>query len=195
MADSMRILVGLGNPGSSYKNHRHNVGYWLLDAIIEKYSLQKKEKPGYYVYPWVLPNKTVYLLRPKQYMNDSGLAVKSLMHFYKIQPEDVWVAYDEMDFLPGVVRVKRQGGAGGHNGIKSIISHAGPNFNRLRFGVDRPKDPAAIKQYVLSSPNQTDRQKITKGIDWVIEHIELLIDGQYSQFTEQLHLETKDISD
>ena len=190
MSEKMRVLVGLGNPGASYQNHRHNVGYWLLDALIMKLGLPRKEKPGYFVYPWQHSKGTVYLLRSKQYMNDSGLAVRQLMQFYKIPPEDIWVAYDEMDFLPGTVRVKKHGGAGGHNGVKSIISHIGPSFNRMRFGVGRPNDAGMVKQYVLTSPNQDDRLKITASIDFVIDHMDLLIEGQYNQFTEILHSDT-----
>lgn len=190
MSQAMKILVGLGNPGASYQHHRHNVGYWLIDKLVELHQLPKKEKPGYWVYPWVRPEGTVYLLKSKQYMNDSGLAIRQLMQFYKIKPEDIWVAYDEMDFLPGVVRAKQQGGAGGHNGIKSAISHIGPNFNRLRFGVGRPKNPEVVKQYVLSSPTQGDRQAIMSGIDWVVENLALLITGKYAVFIEKLHSET-----
>ena len=186
----MRILAGLGNPGKSYENHRHNVGYWLIDSLIEKYQLSQKEKPGYLVYPWQHDHGTTYLLKSKQYMNDSGLALRQLAQFYKIPPEDIWVAYDDMDFLPGQVRVKKQGGAGGHNGIKSAISHLGPAFHRLRFGVDRPPVPEDVKHYVLTSPSATDRQKIEEAIAIVLSNVDILLAGEYARFTEALHSET-----
>ncbi|MCP8352221.1 aminoacyl-tRNA hydrolase [Candidatus Synchoanobacter obligatus] len=183
----MKILSGLGNPGRSYENDRHNVGYWLIDALIEAHGLTAKEKPNYYVYIWQHDYGKTYLLKSKQYMNDSGLALRQLMQFYKIPVEDVWVAYDDMDFYPGCSRVKKQGGAGGHNGIKSIISHVGPSFNRLRVGVGRPKDAAEVKQYVLASPSRDDREKIEENIDFVLKHINLLLQGKYASFTEILH--------
>lgn len=186
----MQILAGLGNPGKSYASHRHNVGYWLIDAIIKKHQLTAKEKPGYWVYPWQHDYGTTYFMKSKQYMNDSGLAIRQLAQFYKIPPQAIWVAYDDMDFLPGQVRVKKQGGAGGHNGIKSTIAHLGPVFNRLRFGVGRPLSPDDVKHYVLSSPSAEDREKIEASIDIVESHIGLLLSGDYAKFTEVLHSDT-----
>ena len=186
----MRILAGLGNPGKSYENHRHNVGYWLIDELIAKYSLSEKEKPGYLYYPWQHDFGTTYLLRSKKYMNDSGLAVRQLANFYKIPVEDVWVAYDDMDFKPGSVRVKKQGGAGGHNGIKSVMAHLGPVFHRLRLGVDRPLSPDEVKQYVLTSPTAGDRREIESAVALVVDNIDLLLKGEYDRFTEKLHSET-----
>lgn len=186
----MKLVVGLGNPGKSYENHRHNVGYWLIDQLVKQYGLSKKEKPGYFYYVWQHPHGITYLLKSKSYMNDSGLAVRQLAKFYKFSEKDIWVAYDDMDFKPGCVRVKKQGGAGGHNGIKSVISHIGPGFHRLRFGVDRPADREWVKQYVLTSPSIGERERIWGGIEIVIEHIDLLLKGEYDKFTEKIHLMT-----
>ena len=183
--------MGLGNPGDRFEGHRHNVGYWMLDKLIQQNQLQKKEKPGYEYYVWQHDFGSTYLLRSKSYMNDSGIALRHLMHYYKIPIEDVWVAYDEMDFAPGIIRIKRGGGAGGHNGVKSIIQHVGPAIARLRFGVGRPSDPSLVKQYVLTSPNASDRSDILDAIDISIEYIDLLLQGKYDDYTAKLHTEIK----
>lgn len=178
--------MGLGNPGSSYKNHRHNVGFWLIEALVKKHQLVKKEKPGYVYYLWDHAFGQTILVQSKRYMNDSGIAVQKVQSFYKYSLEDVWVAYDDMDFLPGDVKIRLGGGAGGHNGIKSIMQQMGKDFYRLRFGVGRPV-AAEVKNYVLSAPSGEDREKIKKSIERVLVHIDLLCGGQYAMFIEKIH--------
>jgi|AntRauTorckE5430_2_1112549.scaffolds.fasta_scaffold00026_20 PTH1 family peptidyl-tRNA hydrolase len=185
----LKLLVGLGNPGASYQKHRHNVGYWLIDALVKKHKLKEREKPGYIYYEWAHDFGETILLKSKKYMNDSGHAVQSIQSFYKWDLEDIWVAYDDMDFSPGCLRVKKGKGAGGHNGIKSIIQQVGPDFHRLRFGVDRPKDPGAVKNYVLTSPTVSDRRLIEGAIDNTLMYIDLLCEGRYDAFIEKIHSE------
>lgn len=186
----LKLLVGLGNPGASYQKHRHNVGYWLIDAMVKQYNLKEKEKPGYLYYVWEHEHGETYLLKSKKYMNDSGIAVSQIKQFYKWNAEDVWVAYDDMDFSSGTVRVRKGGSAGGHNGVKSIIQNIGQEFYRLRFGVDRP-EAEDVKKYVLSSPSVSDRKKIEAAIEVTMSHLDLLIMGQYNTFVEKIHSELK----
>lgn len=183
----LKILMGLGNPGSAYRNHRHNVGYWLIDYLVDSHQLVEKEKPGYFYYEWNHDFGKTYLLKSKSYMNESGMAFSKMMRFYKYMPSDCWVVYDEMDFLPGVARVKKGGGAGGHNGVKSLIQHAGPDFHRLRLGVGRPSDPSEVRNYVLSVPRQEERKNIEEAMSNALASIDLLLKGQYDAYIEKLH--------
>lgn len=185
--DMLKLLVGLGNPGASYQKHRHNVGYWLIDALVEKYKLKPKEKPGYIYYVWEHDFGETYLLKSKKYMNDSGIAVGQIKQFYKWSSDDVWIAYDDMDFEPGVLKIRKGGGAGGHNGVKSIIQNIGSDFYRMRFGVARPSQSEDVKHYVLTSPSVEDRKKIEEAIDNALMYIDLLLEGRYDAFIEKLH--------
>ena len=187
----LKVLAGLGNPGQSYAKHRHNVGYWLLDRLIQKHQLTGKEKPGYVVYPWQHDHGVTYLVRAKSYMNECGQGIGELMNFFKVDPSDLWVAYDDMDFLPGQVRVRKSGGAGGHNGIKSVIQHLGPDFYRLRFGVGRPERREQVKSYVLTQPSVQDQEHIDRVVTFVSDNLDLLLAGKYDEFTEKTHVETK----
>lgn len=184
----LKLLVGLGNPGAAYKKHRHNVGYWLIDLIVEKYKLKAKEKPGYFYYEWEHEYGVTYLLKSKKYMNELGISVGQIKQFYKWSADDVWIAYDDMDFEPGVLKIRKGGGAGGHNGVKSVISQIGPDFYRMRFGIGRP-DPSEVKNYVLSSPSSTDRKKVEEALSNALMNINLLLEGRYDAFVEKIHSE------
>jgi PTH1 family peptidyl-tRNA hydrolase len=167
------------------------VGFWFLDEIINRHQLSKKERPNYMVYPWVHEEGTTYLIRAKSYMNDTGLALSEARNFYKVETDEICVAYDEMDFSPGEMRVKKGGGAGGHNGVKSLQAHVGDNFYRLRFGIGRPSSADQIRSFVLTRPSAEDTLAIQGAIGLAVDHIELLLKGRYDAFTETLHTMTK----
>ncbi|MDC3180650.1 aminoacyl-tRNA hydrolase [Gammaproteobacteria bacterium] len=186
-----KIILGLGNPGVNYLQHRHNVGFWFLDEIINRHQLSKKERPNYMVYPWVHEYGTTYLIRSKLYMNDTGLALSEAKNFYKVETDEVCVAYDDMDFTPGELRVKKAGGAGGHNGIKSLQSHIGDAFYRLRFGIGRPDLADAVRSYVLTRPPAPDALVIQGAVALAVDYIDLLLKGRYDMFTETLHTMTR----
>lgn len=132
----MKLIVGLGNPGEQYKNTRHNLGFIVLDNYLANKPLKKDFKSEY------IKINDVFFQKPQTYMNDSGIAVSELMNYYKIKPEDVYVFYDDMDMEIGKIRIKNSGSSGGHNGIKSIISHCGTNFVRIKIGIGHKKDKA-----------------------------------------------------
>ncbi|HVO04412.1 MAG TPA: aminoacyl-tRNA hydrolase, partial [Candidatus Cybelea sp.] len=135
----MRLIVGLGNPGPRYAGNRHNIGFMAADAIVRRYSFGPiKERFHGLAAEGTIEGEKVLALAPQTFMNDSGRAVQAALQFYKLQPEDVIVIYDEIDLPLGKVRVKRNGGAGGHNGIRSIDAHIGPDYWRVRIGVDHP---------------------------------------------------------
>lgn len=147
----MKLIVGLGNPGKQYEQTRHNIGFEVIDALSNRLQipLDQAKFKGIYGYR-VIDGEKVFLLKPLTYMNLSGESVIALMNYYEIAEEDLVVIYDDLDLPVGKIRLRQKGSAGGHNGIKSIISHLGTNeFNRIRVGINRPTNGMPIVDYVL----------------------------------------------
>jgi PTH1 family peptidyl-tRNA hydrolase len=174
----MRLLVGLGNPGPRYSGNRHNVGFMAVDAIVRRHgfaaprsrfdgSLQEGEIAG----------ERVLALKPLTYMNDSGRAVGAAAHFYKIEPSDIVVFHDEIDLVFGKVRVKRGGGAGGHNGLRSIDGAIGPDYWRVRLGVGHPGIAELVQHYVLQDFVAEERPVVAKLCEAVADALPLLLQG------------------
>ncbi len=148
----MKLVVGLGNPGWEQHDNRHNAGWWVMDAIAPGIAFERNMGAIY------RKNfHAIYIMTDSVYMNEHGGLVKTFCDYYKIATEDVIVIHDELDFEPGVVRVKNGGGAGGHNGIKSIINHIGADFARVRIGIGRPEKD--ILNYVLSAPTDVEEKE------------------------------------
>ncbi|MGE6379380.1 aminoacyl-tRNA hydrolase [Peribacillus muralis] len=147
----MKIIVGLGNPGKQYEKTRHNVGFEVIDELSSKWSIpldQAKHKGIYGV--GMVKGEKVLLLKPLTYMNLSGESISAVMHFFKVEVEDVVIIYDDLDLPPGKLRLRQKGSAGGHNGIKSTIAHLGTQeFNRIRIGIGRPIGRIPVSDYVL----------------------------------------------
>lgn len=149
----MKCIVGLGNPGKKYENTRHNIGFIVVDELLERRQwgpLKKGKFDAYFTVEHVGGEKVI-LLQPQTYMNLSGKAVRAVVDFFGLDVEkDVLVVYDDLDLPVGKIRLRQKGGHGGHNGIRSIIDHVGTNkFKRLRFGIGRPLDAKPIVDYVL----------------------------------------------
>ncbi len=143
----MKLIVGLGNPGKEYAKSKHNIGFMIIDAFAQLHQLKFK-KDTKFQGEWVRLDDTI-LLKPKTYMNLSGQSVSAVCNFFQIKPEDVLVISDDLDLPFGKIRLREKGSAGGHNGLKSIISHIGNTFKRFRIGIDRD-DEHDVKDYVLS---------------------------------------------
>jgi peptidyl-tRNA hydrolase, PTH1 family len=153
----MKAIVGLGNPGTEYSGTRHNVGFEVVDELARRWhATLKKWKTTAHVA--LVKDREVFLVEPRTYMNDSGVAVGGVMAFYKIQPADVLVVVDEIQLPLGRLRLRGSGSAGGHNGLKSVIAHIGQNFPRLRIGVERGHPESMLRNHVLSRflPNERD---------------------------------------
>ncbi len=189
---AIRLIVGLGNPGKEYEGTRHNAGEWLVErfAGIRRVTLRKEGK--YHGLAGRDETSGVWLLVPTTFMNLSGKSVAALAGFFKIAPNDILVAHDELDFLPGVVKMKLGGGVGGHNGLKDIAPHlATNNFWRLRFGIGHPGDRDVVADYVLSKPSKLDREAIEETIDRALEILPLAIDGEVERAMHKLHTKPK----
>jgi PTH1 family peptidyl-tRNA hydrolase len=170
------LLVGLGNPGPRYAGNRHNLGYIAVEAIARRHGLGAPRARFHgLIREGEIAGERLVVLKPETYMNDSGRAVGEAMRFYKLAPEQVVVFYDEIELVPGKVRVKRGGGSAGHNGIRSLDAHIGPDYWRVRLGVGHPGVPELVHQYVLHDFSKDERPLFEKLIDAVAEAAPLLI--------------------
>lgn len=162
----MKLIVGLGNPGRKYKKTRHNIGFMVVDELLSRhgFKLNKKKFNGEYAMENLAGEKVIFL-EPQTYMNLSGNAVRPLMEYFSIEPEDLLVIYDDLDLPTGKIRLRAKGGHGGHNGMRSIIEHLGTKeFNRIRFGVGRPANTVAVVDYVLADFAKAERDTIKESI-------------------------------
>lgn len=183
----MLLLVGLGNPGEKYARHRHNVGFMAIDAIASKHGFgapkskfQGELQEGFLDGPG--GTQKALLLKPLTYMNDSGRAVGEAARFYKIPPNDIIVFYDELDLAPGKLKVKTGGGAAGHNGIRSIDSHIGNNFHRVRIGIGHPGDKSRVTSHVLGDFAKADQDWLTQMLDAIAASADKLALPDHNRF-------------
>ncbi len=185
----MDLIVGLGNPGPKYQGNRHNIGFMAVDEIVRRhgFSAWRKRFQGE-VSEGVLAGAKVLVLKPMTFMNESGRSVGEAMRFYGIDPARVFVLYDELDLEPGKVRVKLGGGAAGHNGIRSMIAHVGPHFQRVRLGIGHPGDRNLVHPHVLSDFAKADQAWLKPLIESVADNISLLVEGQDGSFQNKVHL-------
>ena len=172
------MIVGLGNPGLEYEKTRHNIGFMAMDALCEKYECEcKKMKFSAYMGDAVIGSKRVLLLKPQTYMNNSGTAVGEAARFYKIAPENILVMYDDISLEPGIIRIRRKGSAGGHNGMKDIIEVLGSdNFPRIKIGVGaKPHPEYDLKDWVLGRFKTEDKDKVQTSLDNTVKAVNELL--------------------
>ncbi len=175
----MLLIVGLGNPGSRYAANRHNIGFMAVDEIVRRHCFSPwRQRFQGDVAEGRLDGEKTMALKPRTYMNESGRAVGEAMRFFKLRPEDVVVFHDELDLAPGKLRVKRGGGHAGHNGLRSIIAHIGPDFRRVRIGIGHPGDPARVTGYVLGDFAKSDREWSEPLLEAIGEAAPLLASGR-----------------
>ncbi len=184
--NEIKLLVGLGNPEPDYELTRHNAGFWLLNLFTKHHRLVWKRDAKFKseisnFKPNDSDNKKCWLMKPSLFMNQSGISISSFCLFYKIKPEHVLIVHDELDLLPGNLKLKHGGGNAGHNGLKNIEEKLGTNcFWRLRLGIGHPKTIETpiknVSDFVLSMPSDEDRVRIDKGIDFCITHINDLLE-------------------
>jgi PTH1 family peptidyl-tRNA hydrolase len=186
----IRLIVGLGNPGSKYESTRHNAGLWFINALAEQFNVKLKPEAKFQgnVARIQTSESDTFLLFPTGFMNRSGLAVRSLANFYKIKPEEILVAHDELDLDCGTARLKQGGGHGGHNGLRDIHAQLGDkNYYRLRLGIDHPGDKNIVVNYVLSNPSKDQKNKIDMAIEDTLFEIEPIMQGEIAKAMNNLH--------
>lgn len=186
----IRLLVGLGNPGAEYERTRHNAGFWLVDAAAGSLKVRLQPQRSYFgLYARASgPHGPVCLLQPTTFMNLSGKSVAAVCRFFKIATDEVLVAHDELDLLPGHVKLKRGGGHAGHNGLKDIHAQLGSaDFWRLRLGIGHPGVKAEVLDYVLRKPPATERGAIDESIDRALGGLDLLLAGDMERAQIRIH--------
>ncbi len=194
MSNSIKLIVGLGNPGSEYAKTRHNAGFWWVDQLCakERVALKAEKKFHGAAARINMAGHELWLLEPMTFMNVSGRAVQALSMFYKIMPNEILVVHDELDLPPGTVKMKPGGGPGGHNGLKDIIAQLGtPDFWRLRIGIGHPGDRNAVINYVLRAPRAEERPLIEETITRSLELFPLIARGDLQAAMLRLHTRPK----
>jgi PTH1 family peptidyl-tRNA hydrolase len=186
----IRLIVGLGNPGVEYEATRHNAGFWWVDAAARKLGVDLQPQRGWFGLAAKASTRhgPVWLLEPMTYMNLSGKSVAALARFYKIPVDEILVVHDELDLPPGQAKVKRGGGAAGHNGLKDILAQLGSaDFWRLRLGIGHPGVKSEVVDYVLRKPSPDDREAIGQAIERSIGALDLLLAGDMAAATMVVH--------
>jgi len=184
----MQIIVGLGNPGGEYARHRHNVGFMAVDAIHRREGFPPwRKRFRAEIAEGSLGGQKILLLKPQTYMNESGRAVGEAANFYKVDPGDILVVHDEVDLAPGKIRMKRGGGAAGHNGLRSIDAAIGDDYRRLRIGVGHPGVKEMVPIHVLHDFAKSDRIWLDPLIEAIADNAALLVTGDDAGFANRLH--------
>lgn len=193
MVGEILLIVGLGNPGAQYSRSRHNVGFCLLDKLADSGAgLRVESKFQAEIGNLTLGGKQIALLKPTTFMNLSGQAVGAYARYYRIDPPAILVVHDELDLAPGIVRLKRGGGHGGHNGLRDITAQIGAEFLRLRLGIGHPGSADKVVDYVLGNPPTDDRIAIEGAIDRGLEVLPAIVAGQADKIMNQLNRRDSD---
>ncbi|MBE0487654.1 MAG: aminoacyl-tRNA hydrolase [Halomonas sp.] len=187
----VRAIIGLGNPGADYEATRHNAGAWLVEAVARRTGAELRPDRkflGLYARGQI-EGQDVHLLNPTTFMNRSGGAVAALCQFYKLAPNELLVAHDELDLDPGTARYKTGGGHGGHNGLRDIISALGNErgFHRLRLGIGHPGDAKQVTHYVLGRPGKAEHAAIEDAIDECLATLPQALSGDWARAMNRLH--------
>ena len=190
MPSTFKLIVGLGNPGPEHSETRHNAGFWFVDSLASKYSLsfRAESKFSAEVCRLQITDIDCWLCKPMTFMNRSGSSVQAMASFYKIPVEAILVAHDELDLDVGVARLKKEGGHGGHNGLRDIIAQMGDkSFTRLRIGIGHPGSQDRVTPYVLGRPGVADRQLIEEAVKASVEIMPLIFAGDTQKAMSALH--------
>ncbi len=190
MSQDISLIVGLGNPDQQYLDTRHNVGFWFTDKLCETQHTSLTVQPKFLgrIAQFNYKNQLIRVLQPTTYMNLSGQSVAKIAQFYKIEPKSILVVHDELDLPPGIARLKLDGGHGGHNGLRDIISRCqSKQFYRLRIGIGHPGHRDDVHNYVLHKPKSDDRQLIIDSMDRALQVLPDILSGQIQSAMNKLH--------
>ena len=189
-----KLLVGLGNPGQKYSETRHNAGFWFVDRLVagENSGFRREAKFHGETATLRFPGHDCRVLKPATFMNESGRAVQAAMHFYALKPAELLVVHDEIDLPPGVARLKRGGGHGGHNGLRDVLECLGEaGFLRLRLGVGHPGHGDQVIDYVLERPRAAERALIEAAMIRALDVMPLVLQGHVQKAMKELHTSEK----
>jgi len=187
---TIKLIVGLGNPGKDYRSHRHNVGFWFCDTLAQLYSGTFKKESKFFgdVTQVNIAGTMVRLLKPSTYMNASGKSIQSIAKFYQIAVEELLVVHDELDLDPGIARLKSGGGHGGHNGLRDTIKALdSKEFYRLRIGIGHPGDKSQVADFVLHAPKKSEIESIQNAMTDALQVLEQIVKGETESAMQTLH--------
>ena len=187
---ALRLIVGLGNPGAEHLRTRHNAGFWFVDALAQREGarLGLETKLHGETGKVVLDGNPLLLLKPNTFMNKSGIAVASALRYWKIEPEEMLIAHDDLDLPPGAARLKFDGGHGGQNGLRDIFAHLGHGkFHRLRLGIGHPGDKDRVTPWVLGRPGKADEDAILGAVGAALGVLPLAVAGDFNEAMKRLH--------
>jgi PTH1 family peptidyl-tRNA hydrolase len=185
----LRVIVGLGNPGPEHQVTRHNAGFWFVDLLARRHGVEFRDYRKYSgeTARLSISGQDLILLKPTTYMNRSGLSVRQVSDFFKIEPDDILVAHDELDLPVGGVRLKHGGGHGGHNGLRDTIAHIGESFWRLRLGIGHPGNKADVIDYVLTRAPRVEEDLMLEAVNSAADSIPLLLEQGAERAMTKLH--------
>tara|TARA_Y100000994_G_C15505371_1_gene365322 strand:- start:62 stop:622 length:561 start_codon:yes stop_codon:yes gene_type:complete len=184
----MLLFVGLGNPTPDSENNRHNIGFKIIDAINKKFSLSK-QKPKFkgLLTTGNINKKKVYAIKPLTFMNNSGICIRELIEYFKIDAEDVIVFHDDLDISFGKIKAKFGGSSAGHNGVESIDKFIGKEYSRVRIGIGKPKTKSNVVDHVLKDFDEEEKKELKKITDNITSSLEILIDKKLDLFSSAVN--------
>lgn len=188
--DRIKLIVGLGNIGRDYENTRHNAGFWWAEQLAHHYQLPFSSQKKFFgqLATRVQGTEKTWILKPETLMNGSGRAVAAVAAFYQIEATEILVVHDELDLMPGTIKLKKAGGHGGHNGLRDIIAQLGRrDFWRLRVGIGHPGDRTEVTRFVLSTPGKSEREQIDQSLDKAMACEDLILAGKMEAAMLKLH--------
>jgi PTH1 family peptidyl-tRNA hydrolase len=186
----LRLIVGLGNPGTEHFRTRHNAGFWFIDALAQREHARfgAETKLHSETAKIVLEGTPLLLLKPATFMNKSGIAIASALRYWKIEPEEMLVAHDDLDLPPGTARLKFDGGHGGQNGLRDIFAHLGHGkFHRMRLGIGHPGHKDRVTPWVLGRPSVADAEAIIGAVGAALDVLPLAVAGEFNEAMKRLH--------
>jgi PTH1 family peptidyl-tRNA hydrolase len=188
LSSSLRLIVGLGNPGADYSETRHNAGFWFCERLARELGVTFSRESRFHGLAANARADNLWLLQPQTFMNRSGQSVAALLRFYRIEPEQMLVVHDELDLPPGQARLKFGGGLGGHNGLKDITSHLGTqDYWRLRLGIGHPGDKNEVANYVLKPPRKEEAAEIDAALERALLAWPLLAKADFNAATQKIN--------
>ena len=187
---ALRLLVGLGNPGAEHLRTRHNAGFWFIDALAQREGARFGTETKLHgdTAKIVLDGTPLLLLKPTTFMNKSGIAIATALRYWKIEPEEMLVAHDDLDLPPGTARLKFDGGHGGQNGLRDIFAHLGHGkFHRMRLGIGHPGHKDRVTPWVLGRPSVADTEAIIGAVGAALDVLPLAVAGEFNEAMKRLH--------
>lgn len=189
MSAVVTMIAGLGNPDNKYERTLHNAGFWFVDALLRKFGgeFRYEKKFASEICKTQLFGNEVWLVKPQSFMNLSGGPIRGMLDYYRLKAAQLLVAHDEIDLPPGTVRLKLGGGHGGHNGMRDVIQHCGPDFMRLRLGVGHPGEKSRVSNYVLKKGSADVEAAVERNVDDAVAVMQVLIEDGLNAAMKKLH--------